>query len=496
MEGGNVDTLTPSNNVIKNNIIYKAAQKIKDYNSVELRGCGNKMIYNNISCTNDQAIRFYGNDHVISYNEIHDVVQDSDDAGAIYAGRNTIQRGTEISYNYIHDTLGTFTPAFGHKPAVYWDDYQTGMWAHHNIIKNAYQNVYTNGVDNNYSYNTSIDIKTKDIYYADGGAASNCGDDCIHEDCDKTKFHSLWIADNKDLYLEKYKNLATILNAASLKDRSLGGLNTILGNVTVGGTATNGIGNNTKYPNATYIVNIRIDGTPNANVEDPTTKTESDFVNASAQDYRIKGTDSLEKSVLNENFDIELIGVQSDNTIDKSKIEIAGPKNNEALNEDTVKFVWYNTFGATNYKIEVATDSAMSNIIKTENVNYNYAELELPKNGQEYYWRVTAYNTSREFAGSWTSDIHSFVNGEKITFEASLSDGKVSVTVKNNYDNSEINATVYVAEYGANGALLSVQSKKASEAKDFTLKESSAPSVRVYLWDSQNSPLKDAIIIK
>ena len=52
------------------------AWKVKDACLIptELFGCGITVENNNISCTSDQAIRYYGNDHVIQYNEIH-VVQ-------------------------------------------------------------------------------------------------------------------------------------------------------------------------------------------------------------------------------------------------------------------------------------------------------------------------------------------------------------------------------------------------------------------------------------
>ena len=49
---------------------------------------------------------FRGNDHVIEYNEIHHVCEESNDAGAIYSGRDWTMRGTVIRYNYLHHICG------------------------------------------------------------------------------------------------------------------------------------------------------------------------------------------------------------------------------------------------------------------------------------------------------------------------------------------------------------------------------------------------------
>ncbi|MEZ6070868.1 MAG: hypothetical protein R3C10_11495 [Pirellulales bacterium] len=49
---------------------------------------------------------FGGNDHVIELNELHDVCYESNDAGAIYTGRDWTQRGTVVRHNYLHDITG------------------------------------------------------------------------------------------------------------------------------------------------------------------------------------------------------------------------------------------------------------------------------------------------------------------------------------------------------------------------------------------------------
>ncbi len=47
-----------------------------------------------------------GNDHLMEFNEIHHVCLESNDAGAIYAGRNWTMRGNVIRHNYLYEILG------------------------------------------------------------------------------------------------------------------------------------------------------------------------------------------------------------------------------------------------------------------------------------------------------------------------------------------------------------------------------------------------------
>ncbi|NQT13088.1 MAG: right-handed parallel beta-helix repeat-containing protein, partial [Planctomycetes bacterium] len=53
-----------------------------------------------------EAMAFSGNDHLIEFNEIHHVCQESNDAGAIYSGRDWTMRGTLIRHNFLHHISG------------------------------------------------------------------------------------------------------------------------------------------------------------------------------------------------------------------------------------------------------------------------------------------------------------------------------------------------------------------------------------------------------
>jgi hypothetical protein len=74
--------------------------------AISINGVGNQASHNLIDNAPHMAIFFGGNDHLIEYNEIHSVCYESNDAGAIYSGRDWTMRGTVIRYNYLHDITG------------------------------------------------------------------------------------------------------------------------------------------------------------------------------------------------------------------------------------------------------------------------------------------------------------------------------------------------------------------------------------------------------
>jgi hypothetical protein len=107
LEGGERQTLTPGGHAVENCHIHHFSRWNPVYNpAVRLRGVGNRAAHNLIHDAPHMAVDFGGNDHVIEYNEIHHVVENSNDAGAIYTGRDWTMRGHVIRYNYLHDILG------------------------------------------------------------------------------------------------------------------------------------------------------------------------------------------------------------------------------------------------------------------------------------------------------------------------------------------------------------------------------------------------------
>ncbi len=103
MTGGNRSTLEPGRNSVVNSHIHRYAQRKKVYEpAVRIHGVGHRVAHNLIHDAPHQAIGYDGNDHVIEFNEIHDVVLESSDAGVLYTGCNWTFRGNVVRYNFIH----------------------------------------------------------------------------------------------------------------------------------------------------------------------------------------------------------------------------------------------------------------------------------------------------------------------------------------------------------------------------------------------------------
>jgi len=107
LSGGDRKTLTPAGHYAENNHIHDYGRIRRMYSAgIHLSGVGNRASHNLIHNAPHQALGFGGNDHVIEFNEIHSVCYESNDAGAIYAGRDWTMRGNVIRYNYMHHVTG------------------------------------------------------------------------------------------------------------------------------------------------------------------------------------------------------------------------------------------------------------------------------------------------------------------------------------------------------------------------------------------------------
>ena len=107
LTGGDRKTLAPGGLVAENNHIHHYSRWKPVYCAgIRLDGVGNRAAHNLIHDAPHMAIGFSGNDQVIEYNELHHVVTHSNDAGAIYCGRDWAARGHEIRFNYLHDISG------------------------------------------------------------------------------------------------------------------------------------------------------------------------------------------------------------------------------------------------------------------------------------------------------------------------------------------------------------------------------------------------------
>ena len=160
---GDVRTITPGNNYVVNNHFENFDRINKNYRpAVSMYGVDDLFAYNEVHGADHTAVIIAGLKNKIYYNEIYDVLKDTDDAGAIYGGQSWLTgRGTEIKYNYIHDINGNDVSRGSHGlAAVYLDGGQCEVMMVGNVVENAEYAFWINGgwhslVYNNITINTT-----------------------------------------------------------------------------------------------------------------------------------------------------------------------------------------------------------------------------------------------------------------------------------------------------------------------------------------------------
>lgn len=236
IDAGDRVTLAPGECFADNNNIYHIARIKRVYfPGISLNGVGNRATHNLIKNLPHMAIYFNGNDHVMEYNEIFDVCYESNDAGAIYAGRNWTMRGNKIRYNYLHDISG-----FEGKGCVgvYLDDAFCGV----DIIGNVFDNVTRammigGGRDNNVLNNIFVNCVPSLHVDARGlGWMHDHPEEWIEEEKDKGTI--LGIAYNKPPYSTRYPKLINIIDDEPKAPKG----NTISHNICQGGAWDKNVG--------------------------------------------------------------------------------------------------------------------------------------------------------------------------------------------------------------------------------------------------------------
>lgn len=175
VSGGDYQTLTSCGHIVENNEISDFGRTVKTYESgITVGGVGitvrNNLIYNGPHA----GMIVGGNDCVIENNEIHSVLKEAADMGAIYAGRSMVRRGNKFIGNIIHDCETTSSAGHG-ITAIYFDDQLCGQTVEDNIIYNFDGvGVFINGGrDNNVLRNTFSNLTGNAISLNCAGRAKN-----------------------------------------------------------------------------------------------------------------------------------------------------------------------------------------------------------------------------------------------------------------------------------------------------------------------------------
>ncbi len=132
--GGNRKNLTSGQVVIENNDVGNFGRCSRTYNpAVLLEGCGARVAHNRFHHAPSSAMRVEGNDHLIEFNQVDHVVQESDDQGGIDMWGNPSYRGVVIRYNRWQDIGGGASPCG--QAGIRFDDAISGMLVFGNLFE-------------------------------------------------------------------------------------------------------------------------------------------------------------------------------------------------------------------------------------------------------------------------------------------------------------------------------------------------------------------------
>ena len=103
ISGGDRKSLTPSNHFVENCHLHHLSRINHTYTPAVLtRGVGIRISHNLMHDIGSSAMRVEGNDNLVEFNEVHDVVLESDDQGGVDMYGNPTFRGNVYRYNFFH----------------------------------------------------------------------------------------------------------------------------------------------------------------------------------------------------------------------------------------------------------------------------------------------------------------------------------------------------------------------------------------------------------
>jgi len=142
LTGGDRQTLKPGGHFVENCHFQRQGRWSKCYvPAIGITGVGLRASHNLIEDHPHCAILFWGNDHLIEFNEIHHIALETGDVGAIYTGRDYTFRGNRVRCNFIHHTGGVGMGSMG----VYMDDCVSGTEVYGNVFYKVHWAMFIGG---------------------------------------------------------------------------------------------------------------------------------------------------------------------------------------------------------------------------------------------------------------------------------------------------------------------------------------------------------------
>ena len=197
VEGGDRERLLPSgHSVVDCDIGHFARWRTTAAPGIKMGGCGITAAHNEIHHAAHHGIEVWGNDMVMEGNDIHHVVLQTYDSGAIDNGYSGVTsgdltwRGCRVTRNRFH-SLGDeanypLSPSQAKlariQTAVYLDDHVSGWTVDHNIIASVNMGAFIHfGRDNDFHHNLFLEAGLA-VAFEDCNCCNHCTEDGM---CDK-----------------------------------------------------------------------------------------------------------------------------------------------------------------------------------------------------------------------------------------------------------------------------------------------------------------------
>lgn len=229
LRGGDRKTLEAGRNYAVNNDIFRFGRWVRTYRpAVFIHGVGNRVAHNLMHDAPHSAVLFWGNDHVIEFNEIYRVCTETGDAGALYIGRDWTQRGNVIRHNHFHDLTESLAAEAGYNgiTAVYLDDQASGTTVFGNVFHRVSRGVMLGGGRDNVLANNVFAYCGRAIHLDARGVGDSLSNSKTLHDRLKAVNH------DQPPYSRRYPALAGILGDEPGKPKG----NVIERNICVGGS--------------------------------------------------------------------------------------------------------------------------------------------------------------------------------------------------------------------------------------------------------------------
>lgn len=388
--GGDEEKLISSGNKAINCLFYDWGAVKHTYSyCADLSGVGNTVESCIMHDCPHTAIYFKGNDHIIKNNEIYNVVKETADSGAIYAGRSWIMRGTEIENNYFHRLRNNRDNTRYFAAAIYLDDCFSGTTIKNNVIRDADQGFIVGGGRDNFVYGNII-MDSKNIVRLDARGETWM----LSATTNNFPYVLRQIPYDKEPWT-KYPGLAETLD---------GELNAPVGNI---------FSDNLFINNKNELMGAGVAGSfvkfarkfeNNYDVKEAS-EAGAAFVDADNEDFTIaEGSSILKTSPDLAEIRVDKTGIYTNEyrkTIGEELPDfcLITPKNNQTdVLSENVCFSWERCRGADGYILTIAKDKDFKDILLQKDVrDTSYYSDDIASGNKTFYWRVEAYTESRQF---------------------------------------------------------------------------------------------------